>query len=558
LARILGLLSRLRLVTGVLLFVFVCGHYGNHALGLISLDAMEAGRRVFLAVWRSPPGQGLLYSSLGLHAVLALFALLRRRTLRRISRLDIVQGIFGLAIMPLLILHMIGTRGLNAAYGFNDLYAYMVLSLWHDSPWDGVQQSIALLVVWVHGVIGLHQWLRLQPWYERAFLPLFALAVLVPVLALLGFAAGAREAVRLLEDPAWVAEYRRTVVLTPEMAAWGYRLYANFINGMMVLAVALVAIRALLWIVEQRRVRIAIVYPNGQTVSVRPGSVSVLEASRIAGIPHAAVCGGRGRCSTCRVRVTRGVDELAQPGENERRVLKRVAAPPGVRLACQVRPVADIAVMPMLPAGANVRDGSARPDFVHGSEREIAILFADLRAFTKFSETKLPYDVVFIINQFSRQMGQAVEQSGGRIDKFIGDGVMALFGIESGAEEGSRQALVAAKAMAANLGDMNASLAHDMDEPLRMGIGIHCGPAIVGEMGYANAVTVTAIGDAVNTASRLEAATKDYNVQLVVSRDLADRAGVDLGAFMGDQIEVRGRTGKLDIVVVRRAADLPV
>ncbi len=557
-ARILGLHSRLRLATGVVLFVFVLGHYGNHALGLISLDAMEAGRRGFLAIWRSAPGQVLLYGSLVLHAGLALFSLLRRRTLKRTSRSDILQGVFGLAILPLLILHMIGTRGLNARYDFNDLYAYLVLSLWYDSPWDGVQQSLAVLVVWVHGVIGLHHWLHLRPWYARLHLPLFALAVLVPVLALLGFAAGAREAVRLLDDPDWVAQYRQAVVLTPEMAAWGYRLYANFINGMVILAAALAAGRAVMWIIERRRMRIAITYPNGQSVSVRPGSVTVLEASRIAGIPHAAVCGGRGRCSTCRVRITRGAGLLMQPGENERRVLKRVGAPPGVRLACQIRPTDDISVMPLLPANAGARDAAARPDFVHGSEREIAILFADLRAFTKFSEKKLPYDVVFVINQFSRHMGMAVEQAGGRIDKFIGDGVMALFGIESGAEQGAREALIAAKAMAANLAEMNASLAHDMDEPLRMGIGIHSGPAIVGEMGYANAVTVTAIGDAVNTASRLEAATKDYNVQLVVSRAVADRAGVDLDAFAADQIEVRGRSAKLDIIMVQSAADLPV
>ena len=182
-------------------------------------------------------------------------------------------------------------------------------------------------------------------------------------------------------------------------------------------------------VLARRRGVIRLTYP-GRQITVAPG-MSVLEASRANGIPHASVCGGGGggRCSTCRVRVGKGADQLAPTGTDEVKVLERVGVPPDVRLACQIRPTAALEVTPLLPPSARAVDGFHRPDYLHGSEREIAILFADLRAFTKFSQSKLPYDVVFVLNQYFRVMGTAVESAGGRIDKFIGDGIMALFGV---------------------------------------------------------------------------------------------------------------------------------
>ncbi len=164
---------------------------------------------------------------------------------------------------------------------------------------------------------------------------------------------------------------------------------------------------------------------------------------------------------------------------------------------------------------------------MQGSEREIAILFADIRGFTALAEGRLPYDVVFVLNRYFSAMGRAIESAGGRVDKFIGDGVMALFGIESGAQAGCREALAAARLMSERLAELNSSLRAELDRPLRIGIGIHCGPVIVGEMGYGNAAAITAIGDAVNTASRLEALTKDYDCELVVSDETVARAGLD-------------------------------
>ncbi|QBK06609.1 hypothetical protein DW355_13910 [Hylemonella gracilis] len=252
---------------------------------------------------------------------------------------------------------------------------------------------------------------------------------------------------------------------------------------------------------------------------------------------------------------------LPPPRDGEQRVLQRIRAPGRVRLACQLCPTGDVAVTPLLPADARARDALPYDPMKFGAEQEIVILFADLRGFTQMSETKLPFDVVHILNQYFSEMGEAIESAGGYLDKFIGDGIMALFGLQSGeqqgVEAGARQAVTAARAMGERLQALNRRLAQDLATPLRLGLGIHAGPAIVGEMGYGRATSITAIGDAVNVASRLESATKDVGCELLISTDVAQRGKLDLSAFAQQQISIRGREGGLGVYVVRHAADLP-
>jgi adenylate cyclase len=202
-------------------------------------------------------------------------------------------------------------------------------------------------------------------------------------------------------------------------------------------------------------------------------------------------------------------------------------------------------------------DGRRRVDLAQGSEREIAILFVDIRGFTALSEGRLPYDVVFVLNRYFAAIGLAVESAGGRVDKFIGDGIMALFGVEAGAEAGCRDALAAARLMSLRLIELNQALRAELAEPLRIGIGIHAGPAIVGEMGYGSAAALTAIGDAVNTASRLEALTKEYECELIVSDELILRAGLDRNLFAWRETEIRGKQERLAIAILASAQDLP-
>jgi len=261
---------------------------------------------------------------------------------------------------------------------------------------------------------------------------------------------------------------------------------------------------------------ITISYREGQEVMVAPGT-SLLEASLQAEIPHAHVCGGRGRCSTCRVQIVDGWDSLSSITSEEEELLARVQAGTQVRLACRTIPQGNCKIYPILPPDVTTKDAFGKKAHSQGSDQEIAVLFSDLRGFTSLSENKLPYDVVYLLNQYFQYMGQAVENNGGMVDKFVGDGIMALFGIEEGVEKGCLHALQAAKAMAYQLDNLNNHLNQELEKPLLMGIGIHCGPVIVGELGYSQSTNLTAIGDATNTASRLENVTKEYNCQLIVS-----------------------------------------
>jgi adenylate cyclase len=545
-------IQRLRLLSGLVMLAYVTMHLLNHAVGLISLRAMEDVLWYVFRIWTNRPAQVLLYGSFLIHYALALSALWQRRTLRlRIA--EAAQLLLGFAIPLLLVRHVVGTR-ISDSFFHTDVgyYAYLLWIFFVRSPDHGYLQMLVLVVAWAHAMIGLHFWLRVRPWYMRLQPSALIVAVLVPVLALLGMIEAGRQVAALAADPAWTDKAFASMTLPSPELARALDQISKILVRLFVAAVAAVLLARLVrraW--QRRRGLVRIGYPDGRFVEVMPGT-SVLEASRAAGIPHAHVCGGRGRCSTCRVRV-RG--EIGS-SEDELRVLRRIGATPNVRLACQLRPRGAVHVTPLLPPFAHALDGRRRVDVAQGSEREIAILFADIRGFTTLAEGRLPYDVVFVLNRYFSAMGRAVEAAGGRVDKFIGDGVMALFGIESDARAASRAALEAARLMSERLEELNRSLRDELDQPLRIGIGIHIGPTIVGEMGYGSAVAMTAIGDAVNTASRLETLTKTYRCQLVVSEETVLRAGLDLSAFPRYEIEIRGKRDMLAVRTVASASDL--
>jgi adenylate cyclase len=552
------MIRRLRLGSGLVMLLYVTTHFLNHALGLVlPVAAMDRVLHHVYVVVTHPVVSFILYGAFAVHFSLALWALWQRRSLK-MPLAEGFQLVLGFWIPFLLVEHVvenrIGDRWFGADHGY---YDSVLLDIWVRMPWLGVLQFAVLIVAWVHAMIGLRFWLRLKPWYPRWQPVLYAAALLLPTLALLGYLEAGREVATMAQDPSWVAQLDRihpaakgaNAVALERLKVW---LLCGFAAALAAVLLARIVRRS----IQHSRGLVRLTYPNGRVVRIVPG-LSVLEASRIAGIPHASVCGGRGRCTTCRIRVQGEERAIPPAAPLEATVLRRIGAGHDVRLACQLRPTGDLRVTPLLPATAQARDGYRRPSYLQGSEREIAILFADLRAFTKLSEHKLPYDLVFLLNRYFAEMGHAVEEAGGRIDKFIGDGVMALFGLDHGAEAGCREALAGARAMAERLVHLNETLIHELPEPLRIGIGIHVGTVIVGEMGYGAAMSVTAVGDIVNTASRLEGLTKTYGVELVVSEALALRAGVDLGAAPRHEIEIRGRVERLAVRTIEHARDLP-
>jgi adenylate cyclase len=543
----------LRLVSGLVLFSFVFTHFLNHSAGIFGVAAMEWGQTPFGWLWWRHSATYVLATAAVVHIALALWAIYRRRSLA-MPPWEAAQLIFGLMIPPLLVNHVIETKIAYDLYGADGTYSTVIYHL-NQSVLRHNLQKVMLLVAWVHACIGLHYWLRLRVWYRAIVRYAFAFAVLMPTLALAGYIAATQEVMQMAEDPAWVERANRLVAPpNPEMAAklLAIRDY-TFLALASLLALTIVARLGRAGL-EARQARLALQYPMTR-VRIVPG-ITVLEASRAAGIPHASVCGGRGRCSTCRVRLGSGYQHAPPPQPDEAKVLQRVQAGPNVRLACQLRPTHDLEVAPILPPDIQAADIRKVKDYAQGRDLDITVMFADLRGFTSLSEHKLPYDLVFLLNRYFAEMGQAIESSGGRIDKFIGDGIMALFGLDDGPNAGAKAALAASKAMLEKLEVLNRELAVTLESPLKIGIGLHAGHCIVGEMGWGRAVTLTAIGDTVNTASRLESMTKDLGALVVFSEDVATHAGIDLSRYQQSEVQIRGRQTSLTVAIATSAAEL--
>ncbi|MGE0238428.1 MAG: adenylate/guanylate cyclase domain-containing protein [Parvibaculaceae bacterium] len=540
-------LRQLRLWTGLVLFAFALTHLLNHAVGLVSIDAMEAVRSWRVAVTRSAPGTAILLISFLLHFALGVAIFIRRRSLR-ISPHEWVQLAFGLLIPLLLLRHATALRGAHVYAGVDDNYYYALWIMWPGEAWT---QAALITLVWVHGCIGLHHWLQFKSWYRDLKWLWLAIAVLVPALGFAGFTSAAR-AIRYetdFESP-----------LTAEQGAFLKGIIDYEVYGYIGLLVLIVAARIGLGVLDHYRSRITITYTGGQKVSARRG-LSVLEISRLHDIPHASVCGGRARCSTCRVRVIEGPPDQPPPGANERRILQRVGAPANVRLACQFRPVNDITITTLLPAVTADAVGGLADKYFWGVEQEVTVMFCDLRGFTKLSEQRLSYDVVFLLNQYLGRMSEVITDTGGYVDKFMGDGIMAIFGMDKRAETGAIEALQATRAMGGVLDALNQSLHEELRGKLEMGIGLHAGSAILGRIGAAGkssaAGAVTALGDTVNTASRLEGACKELNMQAIISKAVLDKAGAGIAVLPTQRIEIRGRAQPIEVVMVKRATELP-
>jgi adenylate cyclase len=546
---------RLRLASGLVLFSYVFLHFLNHSLGNISFEAMEWGGVLHEWIWRNPVGTVALYGAFAIHFSLAFWALYIRRHLR-MGWIEGLRLALGLLIPALIVQHAVGLRLAYTYFDIHRVYRHVLFNIWVQNPEiAGVRQFAVFGIAWLHGCIGLHLWLRVKRDYRRVAPVLLAFAVLLPTMALLGVMHGAQQvAEKIRLDPAFLPALRQTgrngdPVVVGALTAVVHWFWIGFASALVLVLIAR-GVRALL---ERRRGGVRVIYPDGRSVRI-PKGLSVLDASRRAGIPHASLCGGRARCSTCRVRVLLGLERLPPQAPVEARVLARLGADRAVRLACQLKPVADVSVWPLLPPQTTMADQSLLNLSDSGTERFVAILFVDIRRSTELVENRLPFDVVFILNRFFEAVGSAITAAGGTPNQFIGDGVMAIFGAETGAEEACAQALEAARLIDWHVGEMNHALANELPEPLEVGIGIHGGEVIIGTLGYREHATTTAIGEVVHIASRLQDLTKEYDCQLVVSDLVGTTAGVSLEVFPMREVQVRGLRAPLTIRVVDNGA----
>jgi len=537
---------QVRLACGLVMFSYIFSHFFNHALGNFSYDTMEAWLRFHVWWWRIPIVNFTLYAAATIHFLLGLWALYQRRHFRY-TAIEITQLVFGLSI-PLLVASHFGIVRLGGLLFGRDPPHYVgpLLAYWVNRPYMIGVQFLLLTVAWTHACIGLYFWLRLKPFFKWAAPFLLAVAVLLPPLAMTGAHRGGHEVTERAAQPQWRAEHfkpappaQRSVI--DEITLFYFPI---FYGSAIVLVFLARGVRAF---IESKRGSITVSYPN-RRVRV-PRGLSVLEASLRFNVPHASVCGGRARCSTCRVRVVSDRGALPRPSGREAFVLARVGAGanPSIRLACQLRPQSDIAVIPVLPANVGADFVRNRSRVNIGEERYVVSMFVDMRGSTKLAEARLPFDIVFLINRFLEAASQAVVDAGGQPNQFVGDGLLALFGLHVDPATACRQAMRAASMVAANVEYMNHEFATELQEPIQFGIGIHGGEVIIGDIGFRDHTVFTALGDAVNVAARLQDMTKTLNCAVVVSEEVCKSAGVAPDRLTRTDVSIRGRDQPLTV-----------
>ncbi len=460
-------------------------------------------------------------------------------------------------ILPLALLpHMLAS---SYAPRFKDAEANYKLVLDGTLEDGGIYfMGLFVIFVWVHGIIGITSIVKFHPIYQKYKNAFLVMSWLLPILAVLGaFTASRKELASKIENK------KVTVEQINASSNIGKELEAKLtqIEEMLTLSffATLLGVIVFVFVVHQLRKvfrKIKITYPNGKEVRVTKGT-SILEASREHRIGHVSMCGGRGRCSTCRVRVMSDLEALPPRNGIERAVAEKLSLQDNVRLACQLRPNNSLEVRPLVNAPIENLTTEDRESLC-GREEEIVVMFVDLRGFTAISEKLLPYDTVYLLNQYFKIAGEAIVQWGGRIDKFIGDGIMALFTDGVGVEENSKNALLAAGKLAEDLKELSSDTTSDFGSDLKFGIGIHAGTSVVGAMGYGENITDTAIGDCVNVASRLEQLTKKEECQLIITSDLYQRSGLSIQASFEKNVTVKGKSEALKISAFKDASALQI
>jgi adenylate cyclase len=547
---------QIRLVCGVILFGYLVSHFLNHALGNISMHALAFGVYYHTLFWQFLPVAIILYTAMLVHFALGVWAMYQRRQFSW-KTIEPLQLLLGLSIPALIASHIVGVRVAQAMFAHQKLYPQELYAFWVAYyPYKALQMSAVLCIAWIHGCIGLHFWLRMKTFYKRLAPFLLAAAVLVPTLALLGFYQGGQTVIYDSDDPDWrIRNLTKQQVGTAAEQKTLDTITDGFLTGYLVLLGLVALARGLRVLHERRGGMIALSYGNGRTVRV-PKGLSVLEASLRNNVPHASVCGGRARCSTCRIRIIGDCSALPEPSQREAFVLARVGtSDPSIRLACQLRPAADLSFFQLFLPSTTTAAHASNPARI-GQERYLVSLFVDMRGSTQFAEKRLPFDTVFVVNRFLAAVAQAVMECGGRPNQFLGDGMLALFGLGAAPSTACRQALRAAAMISANIDELNQFLSHDLREPIRFGIGIHGGEVIVGDIGYRDHMVFTALGDAVNVAARLQDMTKALACEAVISEEVRVTAGLAEDDLPERKVEIRGRDEPMTVRVVTDAKAL--
>lgn len=278
---------------------------------------------------------------------------------------------------------------------------------------------------------------------------------------------------------------------------------------------------------------------------------TVLDASLQAGIPHFHACGGKGKCTTCRIMVLEGEENLTRPNKKESKLRTSIKMTSSIRLACQTkvlrepvvveRIIKDISEIPQY-IQLNEKDSKAKKLKPLGEERYLVLFFLDIRNFTPFIETYLPFDVMYITRKLFNVFYNVIIKHKGKLIETAGDELYAVFGLESSIREAADDSISAGLEIIDELDKLNSSYFNVyFFKEFEVGIGIHSGKVIIGELNFDGQTKSTVMGLAVNIASRIQDATKEVNNSLIVSEEVIRHSSLK-EKHQSSQINLKGVT----------------
>jgi adenylate cyclase len=510
-------------------------HLTNHALGLVSLDTAEAGLRMAVLVWHSWPGTMLLYGAFAIHFVNALWAIYEMRTFR-IPPAELLRIVLGFWLPIALIGHVAATRIAFALFSQSSTYALVIGNLW-ASGLPGWQMGL-LAPGWIHGCLGLHFAFNRQLLYIRLRYILFALALLLPVLSAVGFLMMGRELVASAAASQVAVDYYNSMNALQRAAIlqWRDKLIAFYV----IMVCATLFARIVRNLIERSRGQlISISYP-GRSVQV-PRGWTVLEASRAFHVPHASMCGGKARCSTCRIRILEGDDACPQPHAKEIATLRRIQASSDIRLACQLRPKGDISVIPLV-VGERAYVGSRAAQY--SESRDLVVLLCNFPNSAALSENQLPQDALYIQSNYLLEVCNAIRAANGELISIEPNSVSALFGLHYGLRQAAVLSFQAARDIGRTMSNLHERLRHAWPGRIDFAVTVHAGRLMIRETGSTISPIVIAIGEALETVNDLRKAVvqsadggKPYTVSEVVytmagiTPDMSDKIVVHVPAL---------------------------
>lgn len=568
------------LISGLVLFLFAAFELCGDAVGLVSLQTMGDIAAWQLTFVRSWPGLVILPGACVCHVLSTLWFTIRRATLR-MSVGDAALIASGILVPFLLLPYLVDTRLANIMFGVDDDILYRLAKLWPKHELGFVS---LMLLVWGHGCVGIHRWLRPRPGY-RAVAPVLAvIALAIPIAAISGVIAAARIVTVLMEENSF-AEQVRVATHWPsvdmEHSLWRYRWIAlgSYAALLVLAAGALITLFLRLLVAP----KIDVTYVKGPKLKASTGP-TLLEISLLNGVPHAHLCGGRGRCTTCSVRIEQSDQDL--PPRSAAEVALLGGDDQRIRLACQIRPTAALTVTRLAAAVTNAKaDDEVEPEpelDTAGIERQVVALSVRLQGHAALVNARPAYDAVFFLNEFLDMIHAAVVKNDGVIMRTSGSAVVAVFGQDhyrggiditrnphhdpsaqrapaqpASTQTASHQAACrAAFAAAADidiaLDRLNERFSAEFGQPIVVAMGMTLGSAYLGRIGAGPSKPFTAVGPAIDGAEGFARLAEGRQCQLVAPPAVLYAAGIEAGAMeIASFVAPNGE--KHDVFVTKRA-----